>query len=182
MRIDVAALEIGQVRRAAFDEVVDSKSEDLAFDTPVRGNVEVDRTAQTLRLRGHLATTAPFVCGRCLTQYRQDIAIAVEEDFLVGDIAVPRDGPCDPRTLSSLWGLIWCWTLRKPYGSTCCWPCRWSRSAAPTAGGCAPGVGRISTSRSVDASLWRRLIRASRRCGISRTHGANSPILTLSGR
>ncbi len=92
MRIDIAALEIGQVRRAAFDEVVDSKDEDLAFDTPVRGNVEVDRTAQTLRLRGHLTTTAPLLCGRCLTQFRQDLAIAVEEDFLVGEIAAPRDG------------------------------------------------------------------------------------------
>lgn len=92
MRIDVAALEFGQVRRAAFDEVVDSKTEDLAFDTPVRGQVEVDRTAQTLRLRGQLTTTAPLVCGRCLTQFRQDLAIAVEEEFLVGGTAAPRDG------------------------------------------------------------------------------------------
>jgi len=97
VRIDIAALEIGQVRRAAFDEVVASKTEDLAFDTPVRGKVEVDRTAQTLRLRGHLATTAPFVCGRCLTPYRQDMAIAVEEDFLVGEIAAPRDGALRPE-------------------------------------------------------------------------------------
>ena len=97
MRIDVAALEIGQVRRAAFDEVVDSKTEDLAFDTPVRGDVEVDRTAQTLRLTGHLATSAPFVCGRCLTQYRQDLAIAVEEEFLVGGSVAPRDGALRPE-------------------------------------------------------------------------------------
>ncbi len=97
MRIDVAALEIGQVRRAAFDEVVDSKTEDLAFDTPVRGDVEVDRTAQTLRLRGRLQTTAPLVCGRCLTQYRQDLAIAVEEEVLVGGSAAPRDGALRPE-------------------------------------------------------------------------------------
>lgn len=97
MRIDVAALEIGQVRRAAFDEVVDSKTEDLTFDTPVRGNVEVDRTAQTLRLRGQLATTAPLVCGRCLTQYRQDLAIAIEEEFLVGGGAAPREGALRPE-------------------------------------------------------------------------------------
>ncbi|HVH31672.1 MAG TPA: DUF177 domain-containing protein [bacterium] len=97
MRIDVAALEIGQVRRAAFDEVVDSKTEDLAFDTPVRGQVEVDRTAQTLRLRGQLTTTAHLVCGRCLTPYQQDLAIAVEEEFLVGGSPVPRDGALRPE-------------------------------------------------------------------------------------
>jgi len=97
VRIDVAALEIGQVRRAAFDEVVDSKTEDLAFDTPVRGNVEVDRTAQTLRLKGHLATTAPLMCGRCLTQFRQDLAIAVEEEFLVGGSTAPREGALRPE-------------------------------------------------------------------------------------
>src|SRR5712664_141269 len=91
-------------------------------------------------------------------------------------------GLCDPRTLSFPWGLIWCWTSRKPYVSICCWPCRWSRSAAPTAGGCAPGVGRISMSRIVGASPWRRLIRGSRRCGSSRTRGVNSRILSVSRR
>jgi uncharacterized protein len=97
VRIDVAELDIGQVRRAAFDEVVDSKTEDVNFDAPVTGNVEVDRTTQTLRLRGKLATTAPFVCGRCLTQYRQDLTIAVEEEFLVGGTPASREGALGPE-------------------------------------------------------------------------------------
>jgi uncharacterized protein len=97
VRIDVAELEIGQVRRAAFDEVVDSKTEDVSFDAPVRGNVEVDRTTQTFRLRGKLATTAPFVCGRCLTQYRQHLAIAVEEEFLIGGTLASREGALRPE-------------------------------------------------------------------------------------
>jgi len=96
VRIDVAKLEIGQGLRTAFSEVVDSRTEDVRFDVPVTGDVEVDRTMQTLRLRGKFATTAPMVCGRCLTQYRQDLAVVVEEEFLVGAPPPPREGVLRP--------------------------------------------------------------------------------------
>jgi uncharacterized protein len=97
VRIDVAELEIGQGLRAAFREVVDSRTEDVRFDVSVTGDVEIDRTMQTLRLRGKLSTTAPMVCGRCLTQYRQDLTVVVEEDFLVGGPPPPREGVLRPE-------------------------------------------------------------------------------------
>lgn len=97
MRIDVAELEIGQVRRDAFDEIVDSKSDDVNFDATATGQIEVDRTTQTLRLRGRVATTAPLVCGRCLAPFRQSLAVELEEEFLVGQTLTPREGALRPE-------------------------------------------------------------------------------------
>lgn len=88
MRIDVAALEIGQVAHAGFVERIDSLTDDVTFDAPVTGNVEVSRSLGTVRLRGRLVTTAPFSCGRCLTAFRQPLQVQLDEELLVD----PRPG------------------------------------------------------------------------------------------
>ena len=97
MRIDVAEVEIGQVLRATFAEAVDSRTEDVTFDAPVTGEVEAGRAPGTLYLRGHLAATAPMVCGRCLGAFRQSLAIVVDEEFLIGGAAVGSGGALGPE-------------------------------------------------------------------------------------
>jgi len=84
VRIDVAELTIGEVRRTTFDEVVDSKAEDVRFDAPVTGEVEVTRTARSVYLRGRLVTTVPLVCGRCLTPYRHGVTLMLAEEAQIG--------------------------------------------------------------------------------------------------
>lgn len=96
MRIDVAELEIGEVRRATFDEVVDSRTEDVRFDAPVNGDVEVNRTARTVHLRGRVATTVPLVCGRCLEPFRQGIAVVLVEESVVGGAPPAGEGVVGP--------------------------------------------------------------------------------------
>lgn len=96
MRIDVAELDIGEVRRAAFNEVVDSRTEDVRFDAPVNGDVEVNRTARTANLRGHLTTTVPLVCGRCLAPYRHGVALVLAEESVVGGAPPPAEGVLGP--------------------------------------------------------------------------------------
>jgi uncharacterized protein len=83
MQVEVAALEQGQVLRAEFHERVDSHADDVVFDAPVVGQVEVERTPRTVRLRGVLHTTVPMVCGRCLTGFRADLQVTVDEEFLL---------------------------------------------------------------------------------------------------
>jgi len=97
VRIDVAKLEIGQVLRAAFQEVVDSRTGDVTFDVPVTGEVEAGRTPQTLSLRGRLVTTAPLVCGRCLSAYRQSLPVVVREEFLIGGPPASGEGALGPE-------------------------------------------------------------------------------------
>ncbi|MDQ7819529.1 MAG: DUF177 domain-containing protein [Armatimonadota bacterium] len=84
MRVNVAELERGQVLRAAFHERVDSRADDVVFDEPVVGEVEVERTSRTVHLRGEVRTTAPMVCGRCLTTFRSELRATVDEEFLIG--------------------------------------------------------------------------------------------------
>ncbi len=87
MRVDVAGLERGQVLQAPFHERVDSRADDVVFDAPVVGRVEVERTSRTVRLRGTVSTTTPLVCGRCLEGFRHDLTVAVDEEFLIGATA-----------------------------------------------------------------------------------------------
>ncbi len=96
MRIDVAELEIGEVRRAAFDEVVDSRTEDVRFDAPVNGDVEVNRTARTVHLRGRVTTTVPLVCGRCLEPFRHHVAVVLAEESAVGGALPTAEGILGP--------------------------------------------------------------------------------------
>lgn len=83
MRIDVAALEAGQVIRAALSETIDSLTEDVTFDVPVAGEVEISRDPTTVRLRGTLETSTPLSCGRCLTPLRLPLRAYLKEEFLV---------------------------------------------------------------------------------------------------
>lgn len=84
VRIDVTELEVGQPLHRAFHETVDSRSDDVQFDAPVTGTVTVERTVATVYVTGRLRTTAPLACGRCLVPYRQDLAVAVHEEFAMG--------------------------------------------------------------------------------------------------
>src|SRR2546426_11237674 len=77
-------MEIGQVLRATFEETVDSRTGDVAFDAPVTGEVEAGRTSATLYVRGRLTTTAPMVCGRWLGGFRQTLAISVDREVQIG--------------------------------------------------------------------------------------------------
>ena len=97
MRIDVAEMEIGQVLRATFEETVDSRTGDVAFDAPVTGEVEAGRTSATLYVRGRLTTTAPMVCGRCLGGFRQTLAISVDEEFQIGGAPTGGRGALGPE-------------------------------------------------------------------------------------
>lgn len=81
MRIAVAELEVGHQWRSAFHEWINSHSDELTFSEPVTGTIEMDRTPRTLRLRGHLDTAAPMVCGRCATTYRQPLGVSLDEEF-----------------------------------------------------------------------------------------------------
>ena len=83
VRFAVADLEIGQVVRREFKELVDSLSDDVVFDAPVIGSVEVERTARTLQLRGRLGTAVSLVCSRCLSDYPQRLDVALKEEFLL---------------------------------------------------------------------------------------------------
>lgn len=96
VRIDAAELELGQALHAAFSEVVDSRSDDVTFDTAVVGDIEVHRTARTMHLRGRLQTTAPLTCGRCLAAFRADLAAIVNEEFLIGEPAASGPGALEP--------------------------------------------------------------------------------------
>ncbi len=96
MRIEVTALEIGAVVRATFAEQITSGSDEVPLDEPVVGQVEVSRTARTVRLSGHVATTAPLVCGRCLEPYRQRLAVALSDEFIADAVeTLPGDGRLD---------------------------------------------------------------------------------------
>jgi uncharacterized protein len=92
MRINAAELDVGQVWRATFNEVIDSRTSDVQFDAPVTGEVEVRRTPRTLELQGRLVTTAPLGCGRCLTAYRQRLTVELDQQFVMGDGPVASRG------------------------------------------------------------------------------------------
>ncbi len=96
MRIDVAGLEIDQVLHTAFSELVDSRSDDVTFDAAVAGEIDIHRTARTLHLRGRLRTPAPLTCGRCLAAFRKDVAVAVDEEFLIGERPTSGSGAREP--------------------------------------------------------------------------------------
>src|SRR2546430_14592577 len=90
-------MEIGQVLRATFEETVESRTGDVAFDAPVTGEVEAGRTSATLYVRGRLTTTAPMVCGRCLGGFRQTLAISVDEEFQIGGAPTGGRGAPGPE-------------------------------------------------------------------------------------
>lgn len=96
MRIDVAALEAGQVLRAALSETIDSLTEDVVFDVPVTGEVEISRDPTTIRLRGMIETSTPLTCGRCLTPLRLPLRAYLNEEFLVGG-----EAGTEPRELKA---------------------------------------------------------------------------------
>ena len=83
MRIDVAALEAGQVVHAAFSETIDSKTEDVLFDVPAAGDLQITRDRTTVRLRGMVESSTPLSCGRCLTPFRLPLRAYLDEEFLV---------------------------------------------------------------------------------------------------
>lgn len=81
MRIEVAELEPGQVLRAAFRETIASEGDELTFDAPVTGDVEITRTKKTVHLRAMLETSVPVACGRCLTGFRHHLVANLDEEF-----------------------------------------------------------------------------------------------------
>jgi len=83
VRIEVAALEAGQVVGASFSETINSLTEDVVFDVPVTGEVEISRDRTTVRLRGTLEASTPLSCGRCLTPLRLPLRAYLNEEFLV---------------------------------------------------------------------------------------------------
>lgn len=92
MRIEVAALEVGQVVRAAFAETIESQAGEVVFERPVTGDVEIARDRRTVRLLGHLETTTPLSCGRCLTVFQQPLRADLDEEFLVDPVPVHATG------------------------------------------------------------------------------------------
>lgn len=84
VRIDVGALELGQVMRASFGERVASGSSDLVLDATVTGDLEIARTQSFLRLRGRVGTVATMVCSRCLTTIRRPLEAVLDEEFPIG--------------------------------------------------------------------------------------------------
>ncbi len=97
MRIDVTALEVGEVLHRHFDERIASESDELAFDEPVAGEIKVVRTGRMVHLGGNVATTTPMVCGRCLESYRQRLAVVLNEAFVFDSPGGPgSDGQLDP--------------------------------------------------------------------------------------
>lgn len=96
VRFAVADLEIGQVVRREFKELVDSLSDDVVFDAPVIGIVEVERTARTLQLRGRLGTAVSLVCSRCLSEYPQRLDVALKDEFLLEPVPERARGELEP--------------------------------------------------------------------------------------
>jgi uncharacterized protein len=83
VRIDVATLEAGQVVRAALSETIDSRTEDVLFDAPVVGDVEISRDRTTVSLKGMVESSTPLSCGRCLTPFRLPLRAYLNEEFLL---------------------------------------------------------------------------------------------------
>ena len=96
MRFAVADLEIGQVVRREFEEFIDSLSDDVAFDAPVIGIVEAERTVRTLQLRGRVDTAVSLVCGRCLAEYQQRLSVSLREEFLLEPVSERARGELQP--------------------------------------------------------------------------------------
>lgn len=96
VRLVAADLEIGQVVRREFRELVDSDSDDVVFDAPVIGIVEAERTVRTVRLRGRLGTAVSLMCSRCLSEYRQRLDIVLKEEFALEPVPERARGELTP--------------------------------------------------------------------------------------
>lgn len=96
MRIAVNQLELGSAFRTALDEHIVSNSDEVGFETPVVGELEVTRTGHGVLVKGRAKTITTLVCGRCLESFQYQLEAAFREDFaLAPDADVPSKGSVD---------------------------------------------------------------------------------------
>ncbi len=91
MRIHLNAIEDTGLRlQYAFDPAGDEglraveENGEAVFLTPVSVALEIHRVADTVEIRGNLSVRLRLTCGRCLTEFEQD----VDTDFFC--VFVPR--------------------------------------------------------------------------------------------
>ncbi|HYM91422.1 MAG TPA: DUF177 domain-containing protein [bacterium] len=83
MRVNVGELLADRraVRVVAFSERIESPGEDTTLLDPVQGELVLTGTGRGVSLTGRVRTALSLVCGACLTQYRQPLEFAVDEEF-----------------------------------------------------------------------------------------------------
>ncbi len=72
----------GSTREYKIEAHLPSKlDDDVSLVSPVVGDVELIRTGPNILLRGKLKGTLEKQCGRCLTPFKTDVEIEIEEEF-----------------------------------------------------------------------------------------------------
>jgi uncharacterized protein len=93
LRINVGFLlheSVGVSRKFEFDEPTVQVDNDLdVYD--FQGTIEFTRTAQGLYAHGTFLASTPLECVRCLTDFRQELSIEIDELFIY-----PADKEEDP--------------------------------------------------------------------------------------
>jgi len=81
VRVDVRDLADGASLRAPFDERVSLQVDGQPVEAQTRGEVELSRTGQGVRLRGRVEATVALTCSRCLLPFQGTIRADLDEEF-----------------------------------------------------------------------------------------------------
>lgn len=97
MRVNLRDLAPGERLRAPFDERIPLQLEGQTAEAEARGEVEIFRTGQGVRLQGSVEADVPLVCSRCLVSFRETVRVTLDEEFSLRPLGLARRelGPQD---------------------------------------------------------------------------------------
>lgn len=87
LRIDLAEIvrTVGKQQIYEIDEPPFT-DQDVEYVAPIRGRVTVTNSGRLLLVRGYIETVISLECGRCLSDVRQPVRAALEEQYSLSEV------------------------------------------------------------------------------------------------